>query len=143
VEKVRLGEGENAPIAYYRYLDPSTKQILAYALPLEGMGLWDKVKGLMAVETDLNTVRNVSFYDQAETPGLGGRIGEAAWAGQFTGKKLKNAEGAVALTIKKSGTADVANPNDIDGITAATLTCQAVGKLMQEGIEKFLDRVKK
>jgi len=143
VEEVRQGAGADSPIAYYCYIDPATKKRLAYVIPLEGMGLWDKVKGLMSVETDLDTIRAVSFYDQAETPGLGGRIGEASWASRFDGKKLKDAAGAVAITITKAGSAAKGNANEVDGITAATLTCRAVNKLVQQDVKRFLEQVKK
>jgi len=141
VHEVRQNPG--APIEYYRCADPATKKTTAYVLPLEGMGLWDKVRGLMCLETNLDTIRAVSFYDQAETPGLGGCIGEAAWAKRFDGKQIRNANGAVAITITKAGTADAKDPNEVDGITAATMTCNAVNKLMQVSIKRFLDEVKK
>lgn len=137
-EKPVDGEG----IAYYTYVDPASRNVLAYAFPIEGMGLWDKVKGLMAVETDLNRIRGVSFYSQAETPGLGGRIGEEAWAKQFNGKQIKDSSGIVAIAVTKAGAADPASPNQVDGITAATLTCQAINRLVQESAKKFLERVK-
>ena len=146
VEETRTGDGA---IAYYTYVDPASKRPLAYAFPLEGMGLWDKVRGLMAVETDLNTIRAVSFYDQAETPGLGGRIGEVAWVSQFgrtkQGRKtLKNSNGQVAIHILKAGTKDREDLSEyeIDGITAATMTCDAVNRLMRDSIKRFLERVK-
>ncbi|MEW6357217.1 MAG: FMN-binding protein [Planctomycetota bacterium] len=141
-EKTEEVAADGEGIAYYRYMDPATGKAVAYAFPLEGMGLWDKVKGLMAVEPDLNTVRGVSFYEQAETPGLGGRIGEAEWASRFDGKKLADATGSLALQITKAGAADPKSPNQIDGITAATMTGDAVNRLMQASAKRFLEKVK-
>jgi len=138
IEEIKAEDGRT--ILYYIQEDPKTGKVSGYVFPIEGMGLWDKVRGLMAIETDLETVRGVSFYEQQETPGLGGRISEAEFTSRFRGKKIYDERGEVGLHIVKPGRAR--GRNELDGITAATLTCQAVDKFMNEGIKKFLRYVK-
>src|SRR5690554_3077121 len=41
-------------------------------LPVRGYGLWSTMAGFLALDKDLNTVIGFGFYDQKETPGLGG-----------------------------------------------------------------------
>jgi electron transport complex protein RnfG len=59
-----------------------------------------------------------------ETPGLGVKITEPDFRGQFIGKTLEN------VLIRKDG-------GDIDAITAATISSRAVCNGIKQGIEKF------
>ena len=108
----------------------------AYAFEVRGMGLWGPVKGLLAVEPDLDTIRGIRFYEQEETPGLGGRIGETEFTQKFEGKRLRSADGAVGLRIVMGAAAD--DPHAVDAITGATLTCKAVEQFVNEDIRAFL-----
>jgi Na+-transporting NADH:ubiquinone oxidoreductase subunit C len=110
----------------------------AHAFEIAGRGLWDKVKGFIAVEKDGMTVRSISFFDQQETPGLGGEIATAAFARQFKGKKIRDADGF--LRIVKAGTIANLSSTEVDGITGATMTGDAVNVFMAEDIESFVNR---
>ena len=41
-------------------------------LPVYGKGLWSTLYGFLAIATDGNTVKGITFYEHKETPGLGG-----------------------------------------------------------------------
>ncbi len=129
---------KRGPLEVYTYKSASGPQ--AYAFGVEGMGLWDKVFGLLAVEPDLKTIRGVRFYAQQETPGLGGRISEHGFTQQFEGKSIYGSSGKPGIRITKPGKASAAN--EVDGITGATLTCDGVQKLMNKDIEAFLAAMK-
>ncbi|HOC99815.1 MAG TPA: NADH:ubiquinone reductase (Na(+)-transporting) subunit C, partial [Myxococcota bacterium] len=43
-------------------------------LPIEGKGLWSTLYGYLALESDLNTIRGITYYQHGETPGLGGEV---------------------------------------------------------------------
>lgn len=62
-----------------------------------------------------HTVQQVKILEQTETPGLGSRITEDAFRGQFTGRKLAGTRWAVR---KDSG--------DFEAITGATISSRAV-----------------
>ena len=51
-------------------------EIEALVLPFEGVGLWSTMYGFVALGGDLATVRGVTFYEHAETAGLGALISE-------------------------------------------------------------------
>ena len=51
--------------------DGSIKTLI---LPIHGYGLWSTLYGFMALESDLQTVVGLGFYQHAETPGLGGEV---------------------------------------------------------------------
>ncbi len=42
----------------------------------------------VAVSTDGNTVTGLTYYEQGETPGLGGEVENPSWRAQWDGKKL-------------------------------------------------------
>jgi len=48
-------------------------------IAVEGLGMWGTIYGFLSLAPDGNTVRGLTFYDQRETPGLGGEIGNANW----------------------------------------------------------------
>ncbi len=95
-----------------------------------GKGLWDKIAGLIALESDARTIRGISFYEQMETPGLGGEIGAAWFQDQFIGKSIVDAQGNPGIRIVSPAEAR----NEVDAITGATLTCQKVEAMLNETI---------
>lgn len=96
-------------------------------LPVSGYGLWGTMYGYLALESDLNTVVGIGFYEQKETPGLGGEIVNPRWVGQWPGKKIYDAEGDVALELVKS---NAQGEHQVDGLAGATLTTRGVDYLI-------------
>ena len=116
-----------------------------YVLPVYGPGLWSTLYGFMALENDLNTVAGLTFYQHAETPGLGGEVDNPGWKAQWNGKSVYR-DGDVALRLVKGGAA----PGDqygVDGLAGATLTANGVNNLVQfwmgeNGFQAYLDNIK-
>ena len=67
----------------------------AYIIPVYGAGLWDAIWGFMALETDLEGIKGITFGHKGETPGLGARITEGEVQGRFKGKTFVDANGNV------------------------------------------------
>lgn len=118
-------------------------------LPVHGYGLWSTMYGFLALDADLNTVAGFGFYDQAETPGLGGEVDNPLWKNKWPGKQIYSSNGDVAMTVIK-GAVDPSNPkaaNQIDGLAGATLTSNGVSNLIKfwmgkNGFEPFLNNLK-
>ena len=92
-------------------------------LPVHGSGLWNLMYGMLALDNDGNTVRELVYYDQKETPGLGGEVQNPKWKALWNGKKLfKN--GDLAINVKKG--ADAENLYAVDALSGATLTSNGV-----------------
>ena len=110
-----------------------------YVLSVRGNGLWDKIWGWIAIESDLNTVAGAAFGHKAETPGLGAEIKDnKAWKAQFAGEKIYNDAGEyVSVDIVKGG-ADPTNVNGVDAISGATVTCVGAAVMLKDGIEMYL-----
>ena len=107
----------------------------AVAFEFSGPGLWGPIYGIASINSDLRTIRILKILHQEETPGLGARIAEKQYLGQF-----KNKEFVPQLIFTPQGKAK-AN-NEIDAITGATLTSKALEKLLNETIRKNIGILK-
>lgn len=103
-------------------------------LPVSGYGLWSTLYGFLALESDLNTVAGLAFYDHGETPGLGGEVDNPRWKAQWQGKQVYADDGSVAAQVKK-GSVNPSKPVEkehyVDGLSGATLTSNGVTNLIQ------------
>jgi Na+-transporting NADH:ubiquinone oxidoreductase subunit C len=107
-----------------------------------GKGLWSTLYGFLSVEADKATVRGITFYKHAETPGLGGEVDNANWKQLWHGKQAFDSDGAVALGVIK-GKAPAEDPHAVDGLSGATITSNGVDDMVKywlgpEGFGKFL-----
>ena len=106
------------------------------AVHVEGPGLWGPIRGFLALDTDMRTIRGITFYEQEETPGLGGEIAADWFLQAFEGKKIVDAEGQPGIIIKGGG--DTNAINEVDTISGATMTCDKVAELLNNVIEKIV-----
>jgi len=138
-----------------------TKSII---LPMHGYGLWSTLYGFLSLDADGQTVQSINFYDQAETPGLGGEVVNPVWRALWKGKKvyaetdqpslekglITEADiGEPALSLIK-GVVDNTKPGSqyqVDGLAGATLTSTGVTNLVRywmsnEGFAPYLKKVR-
>lgn len=99
-------------------------------LPIHGYGLWSTMYGYIAVAGDGNTVLGLGFYEQGETPGLGGKVDSEKFKSQWPGKKIYGPGHKVELSVLKGGNADTSSPYQVDGLSGATLTTRGVNNLV-------------
>lgn len=105
-------------------------KILGYTFKFSGKGLWGTITGHVAISPDHKKILGVNFTSHSETPGLGGRIDEIEFKGQFSGIEMTEGE------LIKYGTATGGN---VDAISGATLTSLAVKDIFNTEIPKILD----
>ncbi|WP_257266497.1 Na(+)-translocating NADH-quinone reductase subunit C [Endozoicomonas sp. ONNA2] len=131
------------------YLVEEDGEMQTLILPVHGRGLWSTMYGFLALENNLNTVKGFGFFEQAETPGLGGEVSNPVWKSRWVGKEIYGIDGKVALQVIKGGV-DSTNPgaiNQIDGLAGATLTSNGVSNLIKfwlsdAGFKLFLNNLK-
>ncbi len=132
------------------YLVKQGKDIKSIILPVHGYGLWSTMYGFLALAADGQTVQSISFYDHAETPGLGGEIVNPNWRALWQGKKVYDDSGEPSLALIK-GIVDPGKPGSeykVDGLAGATLTSVGVSNMIRywtsrEGFATYLDKVRK
>jgi Na+-transporting NADH:ubiquinone oxidoreductase subunit C len=128
-------EPDGLPVCFY----VKDNQPAAYILPVDSRGLWGKIHGYMAIESDGKTVAGFSVYSHNETPGLGGEIEKPWFQRNFVGKQIVDGAGKfAAVGIAKGKVADAIpadrQANYVDGISGATLT----GKYLTGGLKDVL-----
>lgn len=131
------------------YLVKDGDKINQIILPVRGKGLWSTMYAYVAIDSDLTTIRGVSFYQHGETPGLGGEVENRSWLQGWQGKEVYNDNGQVDLEFVKGAMAEdkEARLHQIDGLSGATLTTNGVENLMEfwfgeHGFKPFLARLK-
>ena len=111
------------------------------AIEFEGPGLWGPVKGLLCLEKDMRTIYAVSFYEQEETPGLGGEISGDEFRSGFRGKTIISTAGQAGIRVSKGKGAG--GLNEVDGISGATMTCDKVQRMLNLLIEDLIEELNK
>ena len=120
IRRKELGE-----LTLYTYEHPS--EGLLQAVKFAGPGLWGPIKGFLALDAKMETIRGVTFYQQEETPGLGGEITSPWFRRQFEGKTIRDIAGRPGIRIRRGG---ATAPNEVDAITGATMTCEKVEAML-------------
>jgi len=119
-------------------------------LPIWGLGLYSTLHGYLALAGDGNTVQGIRFYEQGETPGLGGEVDNPRWLDLWPGKRIYANGGEPRLRLVKGGV----DPNAgdaayaVDALTGATLTSRGISRMLQywfgdDGYGPFLAGLRK
>jgi len=109
------------------------ERLLAWVFDIGGKGLWGSIRALVATTPEADRIIALAIYEQMETPGLGARIGEPKFLGQFRRKLVIQEGKAVDFELipeDQSPTAD----NQVNQVTGATITSNSVLKMLREEI---------
>ena len=123
-----IEETEINGLSVYQLKD-ETGTVTAYAVPFSGSGLWGTIRGYLAVSGDLEQVVGLTFTEQNETPGLGGRIDEPAFKEQFR---------SVAIDYEAGFSYGESGSGQLDAITGATSTSNAVLQMLNRLLQETL-----
>ena len=111
--------------------------------------MWSTLYGYVALESDLNTIAAATFYEQAETAGIGDRIADPDWLAGWQGRALFGTDGSVRFRIAAGPVdpASAAAAHEVDAISGATVTASSVTRLVQywfgsNGYEPFLEKLR-
>ena len=128
-----------------------SKSPYGYVILVNGYGLWDAIYGYLGVSHNGDTVLGMTWYDQKETPGLGGEISLPDWQKQFFGKVIfqkalsgqTNFERAplgikvVKTNVKETyGNSPLAN-SAVDGIAGASITVSSVNEALRASLNPY------
>ncbi len=131
-ERIREIVNSSGKLKYMKVFDTDNK-LAGYALIVKGPGLWGEIEAVIGFTKDLKRITGINFIKQNETPGLGARISENWFKEQFRGR-----EGPFKLVPE--GTAK--GKNEIDAITGASITSNAVLDMVNEAFQKIGTLVK-
>ena len=133
----------------YVYMVTDGEEVSQLILPVRGRGLFSTLWGFMAIDSDLRTVRGITFYEHGETAGLGAEVENPNWKSVWPGKLVFDDDGQVALHVIK-GPVNPQSANaayEIDGLSGATMTANGVTRLVQywfgdAGYGPYLERLR-
>lgn len=127
--KVTLGGPDGKPqardVEAYRCLDGAGK-VKGLAYVAEPAGFSDVIQVMVGLDPADRKVLAIRVLDLKETPGLGMKVREERFTGQFRGKSL--ADGFAAA---RAG-------SDIQAVTGATISSKAVARGVKESAEAVL-----
>lgn len=125
--------------------------VYGYVIPIAGYGLWDAIYGYLCLEANADTVIGTTWYNQKETPGLGGEIGTSDWQKQFYGKQIftENIDGSTNFqrsplgikVVKTTAKAELGNSpaekSAVDGIAGASITVSGVSEAYRQSLGPY------
>ncbi|MCX5771101.1 MAG: FMN-binding protein [Candidatus Hydrogenedentes bacterium] len=126
-------------------------KLLGVAIEAAGSGYADLVSVMYAYSPERQAIIGFKLIDAKETPGLGDKIGtDPNFLANFNELEAKPANPGLAHPIQTVKHATKANPWEIDGISGATVSSNAVGRIINESaqkmvplIERNLDQIRK
>jgi electron transport complex protein RnfG len=108
-------------------------RLVGAVLTGEGMGYQDNIRVLYSYSFESNAIVGFKILDSKETPGLGDRVeSEPHFIANFSALDVSLNDGGDGLansivTVKQGQKTD---PWQIDGITGATITSEAIGNIL-------------
>ncbi len=153
----KIKRKENKSVVYLVKGDDG--QIEQVVLPVRGYGLWSILWGFFSIDAqtlaespEKAEVRGITYYEQGETPGLGGEVDNPRWKAKWSNpdspKQIFDGEWNVQIEVIKGEVSaeDPAREYKVDGLSGATITTNGVSKMLEfwlgpSGFQPFLKRL--
>ena len=124
------------------YFVNQTDQLQRLILPVYGQGMWSTIYGYIALEADLSTIADITFYQQKETAGIGDKILNPIWQASWQGRKIYDEQLNLQIAGGQVKTSE-SSVHHIDAISGATVTVDSVKNMVRywfgsHGYSKFL-----
>lgn len=99
-------------------------------------GLWGPVRGVITLESDFQTIVNITVLEEQETPGLGGKVKNREFLDQFVGLVLLP---ELDRPVEVNKDAAENKSNEVDEISGATGTSNAFERLLNDSYQIYRD----
>ncbi|MDD4273104.1 MAG: FMN-binding protein [Desulfobacter postgatei] len=126
---------KNETTKYYTVYDawlPDGK-MAGHVVKADGQGYADKIELLLGLDAEGKSITGLFVLDQKETPGLGAKILEDSWRGQFKEKST-----AKTLSVVKGGGV---KKDEIDAISGATISSRSVTGIVNTTIANIASQL--
>ena len=100
--------------------------IIGYAFIAEGTGYQGNIKIIAAIDTKFRRLKGMEVLESSETPGLGAKIAEESFKGQFRGLYV-----LPEITFSRDG------DNEIQAITGATISTKSIVDILNKEIARL------
>jgi len=132
----------------YQVRSATGNEVEQYVLPIRGKGLWSTLWGFVSLDADLKTIRGLTFYKHAETPGLGGEIDSKKFKSAWRGKLAFNKAWKIQIALPKQLSSDEElAKHQVEAIPGATITSRGVQETLrfwlgEHGFGKYLEAMR-
>lgn len=110
-------------------------KLLGYCILTTGSGYQGEIKMLIGLSSDFLTLTGIEILESVETPGLGSKIQEQPFQGQFKGKRFL--PGFILIKDKKAKA-----ENEIQAITGATVSSSNVVRIINKTLSEVIPLIK-
>lgn len=134
LEEMAEGAAEESALPVFLGYD-DTGKLVGAVVTAEGMGYQDKIRVLYAYSFELDAITGFKVLDSKETPGLGDKVEtEPHFLANFEqlDTSLTPAGDSLLHPIVTVKQGQKTNPWELDGITGATITSEAIGDLLND-----------
>lgn len=128
--KVMEKEIDKEKLTIYKGVDADGKPV-GMAFIADGGGFQGNIRIMVGLNMDYLKLKGIKVLEQNETPGLGNRIKESAFEGQFKGLEIKPKVEYIKYRKPEK-------PNQITAITGATISSSAVVKNINNAVARVL-----
>jgi electron transport complex protein RnfG len=135
---------EKLPLVHVAY--DKNGQLIGFALTAQGMGFQDTIELIYGYVPGKDAIVGFRVLGSRETPGLGSKIEtDKAFLENFTqlDVTLSEDQSALAHAIETVKAGKKTQPWQIDMITGATISSQAIGRILQNSSSNWLPLLKK
>lgn len=112
------------------YVEKSSGRV---SYQFSGGGVWGPIIGIITLESDKETIRQIRIMQQEETPGLGGVVADLKYLAKYVGIMIVP---QIEVNIPD---ASPNKPNEVDSITGATRTSKAFEKILNDSYAERLN----
>lgn len=131
-----IGASKREQQTWVYLIKDSSGNIESVVLPVYGMGLWSTLYGYIAVESDFRTIKGLTYYEHAETPGLGGEVDNPLWKSKWVGKQIwasgeTREDDNLKVGVAKGGPPAGMEDYMVDGLSGATITSRGVDSMLK------------
>ncbi len=112
-------------------------KIIGYAIVGEGNGFQGKIKLIVGIDPSLQSFLGMEVLESSETPGLGTKVADESFKTQVKSLKLNRDVSIGCVRDEKSK-----KETDIQAITGATISSEAVVSVLNEVFKEITSTVK-
>ena len=106
-----------------------------YAIYASGIGFQDKIDFMFGINVSISKINSLTIIKQLETPGLGSKITERDSFLIFW--ENKDCSNLLALRKPAATSPEELSPSEVNTITGATISSEAVLNIVNESLEKI------
>ena len=127
-------------VPVYQVLGRDGKTVERVVLPVSGKGLWSTLRAYLALDVNLGEenprdrfpIAGVTFYEQAETAGLGAEVENPIWQQDWRGRFAFDEEWSPNFEVAKIPAAEgtPAAQYQVDALAGATITSNGVENMI-------------